>query len=255
MPIAQGLVQLTDDRNLPRTNFVWFEARVFDASTLLGGIGSQQKLKSAMCKIGILLQFVQEECTALASEWWGDEDKGQLFKEVQTGRLLKMLGRAHKYVADTLKPEKMYQNVQDERITSLLCYENALENFNSAYNRGAKYLASNIKQTEHHINDIKFEMGLVSIDQRVEDLRTKLDYLKSTDGEIYLVRSCIVFLCDALMLKDPPEYFETIKLYGEMFAVLERDLGSEHLFVQEAKTRLLDLKREYREYLEKLKSS
>ena len=120
--MGQALVQFTEDRNLPKTHYVLFEARVFFANTLIYSSQSKEEFKGARNMIEFLLNFVEEECSTLAAEWWGEEAKGQLLKECQTGRLLLMLGRAHQRVGTMLKSQNMDQpanEVTGDRWSSL----------------------------------------------------------------------------------------------------------------------------------------
>lgn len=67
--MGKAFVQFTNDRNLPKTHFVWFKAQIFNIETLLYGAQSKKDHADARDQIEFLLQFVQEEYATLAAEW------------------------------------------------------------------------------------------------------------------------------------------------------------------------------------------
>lgn len=250
-PIAQALVQFSDDRNLPKTHFVWFEARVVRADTLLYTFQTKEEIDDAIIQIEFLLTFVEEEYAALAAEWWGDETKGQLLKECQSGKLLQMLGRAQKALGTALKSLKLDRPAKDANRASLDCFENALRNMQSATDRGQQF-DSEIQETEGYIRNVKFELGLITIDEQVEDIRKRLKDFERAGADGLDIVDCKSRLSDALIKKDPPEYFEAIKLRGEILTWLERALGPDHDLVRITKRDLSDLKQDYRHFLKRL---
>ena len=254
MLMGQALVQFTEDRNLPKTHCVWFEARVFYSNTLIYSSQSKEEFKVARDLIEFLLSLVEEECATLAAEWWGDEAKGQLLKEIQTGKLLLMLGRAHKVVGAMLKSQSFDQSAYDLNRKSLVYFESALRNFQVARNRGNR-LDHEIQKAEDFIKNMKFELGLISVDQRIEDYRKELKSLENNGADGFDIMTCKVCLSEALVEKDPPDFFEAIKLHGEQLTWLERAFGSDHDIVLGSKERFVVLKREYRDYLKTLNSS
>ena len=105
---------------------------------------------------------------------------------------------------------------------------------------------------------MKFELGFISVDQRIEDYRKELKNLDNNgaDGfDIMTCKVCLPMVSEALVEKDPPEYFEAIKLHGEQLTWLERAFGSDHDILLGSKERFVVLKREYRDYLKTLNSS
>ena len=90
-----------------------------------------------------------------------------------------------------------------------------MRNFQSARDRG-NVLNSEIQEANDFIKDIKFELGLISVDQRIEDFRTELKGLENNGADGFDIMCCKVSLSSALVEKDPPEYFEAIKHHGEI---------------------------------------
>ena len=263
--MARALIQFTEDRNLPKTHYVWFEALVNYAhcltiTSITSRFSSQlhnieEKLVVARNQIDFLLDFVKKECSTLAAEWWDDESKGELLKEVQTGKLLFILGRSHQIHGENLKRMgKTGQPAREEFKSALLCFENAIDNFQAARGRGLRF-SFKIQETEDFIKDVKFQLGLISADQRIEDYRKELKDLQNNDADTILIISCKRNLSEALIEKDPPEYFEAIKLKSEILIWFQRELGPDHEVVIEERHLLLTLKQKYREHLGKLKSS
>lgn len=187
----------------------------------------------------------------MAAEWWGDETKGQLLKECQSGKLLQMLGRAQKALGTALKSLKLNRPAKDANRASLDCFENALRNMQSATDRGQQF-DSEIQETEGYIRNVKFELGLITIDEQVEDIRKRLKDFERAGADGLDIVDCKSRLSDALIKKDPPEYFEAIKLRGEILTWLERALGPDHDLVRITKRDLSDLKQDYRHFLKRL---
>ena len=253
--MGQACVQFTEDRNLLNTNCLRFAARVFFAEALLYRHQYKEDIVEARDQIKFLLQFVQENCDTLAAAWWGDQDEGELLKEFHTGKLLLLLGRTHKLFGNVLKAENGPGTPADDRYNSaLLCFENALKNFNCAASRGMS-IASEIQDTEGFIKDIKIRLGLISVDQRIEDFRKELKDSENNGTDCWSIVSCKGKLIDALLEKDPPEYFEAIKLKSEIYSLMERALGADYEIVMRTKHDLSNLKREYRNFLKSLKQS
>ena len=116
-------------------------------------------------------------------------------------------------------------------------------------------IASEIQDTEGFIKDIKIRLGLISVDQRIEDFRKELKDSENNGTDCWSIVSCKGKLIDALLEKDPPEYFEAIKLKSEIYSLMERALGADYEIVMRTKHDLSNLKREYRNFLKSLKQS
>ena len=95
---------------------------------------------------------------------------------------------------------------------------------------------------------------MLSVDQRIKDIRKELKSLEENDADVYSIIKRKRCLSEALIEKDPPEYFEAIKLKGEIVIWLERELGPDHEVTMAEKRSMLRMKSNYRNFLKTLNS-
>lgn len=237
--MADAMMETT--QHLPDTHWVRFHALLSLVDLRLLQLTADKALSSTNSQayplpfdeINVLLRVVEEDTPALLFSMNGKQPPERIMVQWRNSEIASLLlkkGRLHAVIG--------------EKEEALHCYETAnAKLIATALNGGNVEKLSFEART--HLHNLKVKMGLTTPSDDVKQLREELAAQTKPHAQMLIKAN----LSRALTKLDPPEYFEAIKLLGEVFAATKRLFGPEHILSLSATQQLANAKEEYRAYL------
>ena len=242
--MADAVMETT--QHLPYTHWVRYEAltssveqRILILSqNVVFPCSDSQAYTPPFNEIDTLIRVTEEETSALLLS---------MHKQLPEREMI--VFRASTVSSLLLKKGRLL-NVIGEKEEALCCFETANAKLIAAALTGLMIDKEVSFQVRSQLHRHKVEMGLTTPADDVKQLREDLAYRTAPYDQIRIK----VNLARALTELDPPEYFEAIRLQGEVVAETKLMHGPEHNLFLSNERLLAKVKEEYRAYLKSVAS-
>ena len=187
-------------------------------------------------EIKTLLRITEEETPALLLSIFGKHPSQKYmvqFRHSEISSLMLKKGRLHDAIGEWEE--------------ALHCFETANAKLIAAALNGGNVEMS-LFEVRSHLHNHKVKMGLTTPAEDVKKCREDLAVHTAPQDQVRIKMN----LARALTKLDPPEYFEAIKLRGEVAAATKLVFGPEHITSLASNQQLNQVKEEYRAYLQSI---